>query len=491
MNIPPPRPSPDTPTRRDVTMARLLIVSLLVLCACSSLRGQADSMARKGLLVEAAAIYDDLSRQNPNDGELVLVRDNLRLRALTRLLSDARRARVEGRDEDAEDSLLRFLNHRAEWNTKLDGGLESSLREEVAGTRRHLQKLVGAPAGRGHALTAEQALLRKQPLLTHPELSRVARDMEWLVLQSGKASCLRLRDTSTEDSPHWRELVYRYCGHWREYAPRPASAPELFGPPSWSGAVEGLDAAQQARLEARLTQAFEASAWFSPGGPARPEFKLGGRFVTERDSQAVALTAPWTESVPYTDHEDRTETIEEPYEAEEEYTDEDGKTRTRTVTKYTSHTHTYSVPVTRYRDVPRTFEYHALRLSQAHHLAVASAATLDARRSPFVLAMQDQLSESGHEHDVTFEKGKVRPSQPSFTPAETWLDAKVEALAAAFSRQLATHWQESYCSTPSLTLDEAARCARAGAAVPAQVARVLSDILGADATQVPILFASP
>jgi len=473
-------------------MARpLLLVPLLVLCACSTLRGRADSLAQKGLYVEAAAIYDDLIRQSPYDTELLQARDGLRSRALSQLLSDARRARLEGRDEEAEAWLLRFLDHRARWGSKLSGGLENSLREEVEGTRRHLQRVVGAPAGRGHALTAEKALLRKQRLLGHRELALLARDMEWLVLQSGKTTCQRLKDTSTDDSPHWRELVFRYCGHWREYAPRPASAPELFGAPSWAGAVEGLDEARQARLEARLTQAFESSPWFVPGGPVRPVFTLEGRFTTERDSRPVELTAPWMERVPYTDHEDRTETIEEPYEAEEEYTDKDGKKRTRKVTKYTRHTHTYSVPVTRYRQVPRAFEYHALRLSQSHRVAVASSAVLDARRGPFTVVLQDQLSESGHEHDVTFEEGHVRPERPRFTAAEAWLEAKVESLAAAFSQRLVAHWRESYCSTPSLTLDEAARCARAGVAMPIQGVRVLSDILGADATQVPALFASP
>ncbi|WP_237079211.1 hypothetical protein [Myxococcus xanthus] len=472
-------------------MVRLLLVSLLALCACSTLRGRADSLAQKGMFVEAAAIYDDLIRQSPYDQELLLAREGLRSRALAQLLSNAREARLEGDDEEAEAWLLRFLNHRTAWNAKLSGGLESSLREEVDGTRRHLQRLVGNPARQGHALTAEQTLRRKQPLLAHRELALISRDMEWLVLQSGKTSCQRLRDASTDDSPHWRELVFRYCGHWREYAPRPATAPELFGPPSWTGTVEGLDEAQQAQLEARLTQAFESSPWFAPGGSARPEFSLEGRFVTQRDSHPVELTAPWKESVPYTDHEDRTETIEEPYEAEEEYTDSKGKTKTRKVTKYTKHTHTYSVPVTRYRDVPRTFEYHALRLSQAHHVTVASSVVLDARRGPFIVTLQDQLSESGHEHDVTFTEGNVRPQRPNFTLAEVWLEAKVEALRVAFSRQLTEHWRESYCSTPSLTLDEAARCARAGIAVPIQASRVLSDILGADATQVPALFALP
>jgi hypothetical protein len=474
-------------------MARLLrlLPLFLLLSACSTLRGRADELARNGQFVEAAALYDDLVRQDPKKTELVNARDDLRWRALEQLLGNARRYRLEGQDEKAEEDLLRFLAHRAEWKSKLNGALESSLLEEMEGTHKHFRQLIGAPAQKGLALTAESHLVRKRPLLAHREMVVIQREMESVVAQSGRAACLKLKDTSSEDSPHWRELVFRYCRHWREYAPRPPVPSELLGPPEWSVQLEGLNSAQQARLQARLAQAFEASPWFSPDATPRPSFTLLGRFSTRHGSDSVQRTATWSERVPYTDHEERQETIEEPYEDEEQYTDDKGQKKTRKVTKYRKRTRNFTVPVTRYRDVPRTFEYHALRLSVEHRIALTSTGVLDPGRAPLTTTHQDQFSESGYEHEVTFHPGGVSPQRVSFTPTHSWLEKQVDAMGERFSAQLVEHWRQSYCGHPVLTLDEAARCARSGAALPTQAYRVLSEHLGDDAARVSTLFAQP
>ncbi|MFP2907470.1 hypothetical protein ACLESD_20955 [Pyxidicoccus sp. 3LFB2] len=473
-------------------MVRLLrLLPLLLLSACTTLRGRADALAREGQYVEAAAIYDDLVKKSPYRQELVTARDDLRWKALEQLLGNARRYRVEGLDEPAEEDLLRFLNYRAAWNSKLNGALESSLLEEMGGTHQHLRALIGAPAQQGLALTAEHALARKRPLLAHREMVVIQKEMENVVLQSGKDACQRLRTVSTEDTPHWKELVFRYCNHWREYAPQPPAPSELYGPPGFQGDVSGLNEAQLQRLQARLVSAFEASPWFSTGATARPEFSLAGRFSTERDSTSVELTAPYTVQVPYTDHEERTETIEEPYTEEEEYTDGDGNKKTRTVTKTRTYTRTYTVPVTKYRDETRTFEYHALRLSVDHRVALSATGVLDSRRAPLSAVLQDQLSEHGYEHDVSFSDANVSPQRASFTPPQVWLESRVEEMGRRFSQQLVAHWRDSYCAPPMLTLDAAARCARAGTELPTPAYRVLSEVLGDDAARVPQLFASP
>ncbi|MCP3139038.1 hypothetical protein [Pyxidicoccus xibeiensis] len=474
---------------RPVRLLPLLLLSAL--CACTTLRGQADALARQGQYVEAAALYDDLIRKSPHEPELVTVRDDLRWRALEQLLGNARRFRLEGHDEKAEDDLLRFLQQRTEWNARLNGALESSLLEEMEGTHQHVRRLIGVPAQQGLALTAQQSLIRKRPLLAYREMAVIQREMESVVLQAGKDACQRLRSTTSDDTVHWKELVFRYCGHWGEYAPRPPPAPELHGPPGFQAEMEGLNAAQLARMQDRLTAAFEASPWFSPGAPARPEFSLKGHFSTERDSTSVQLTAPYTESIPYTDHEERKETIEEPYTEEEEYTDSEGKKRTRTVTKTRTYTRTYTVPVTKYREESRTFEYHALRLSVAHRVSLSASGVLDAGRGPVVSVLQDQASESAYEHDVTFSAGNVSPQRASFTPPHAWLDGRVDALAALFSRRLGEHWREAWCSGPMPTLEDAARCARSGATLPTPAYRALSEVLGEDAARVPSLFAAP
>jgi hypothetical protein len=79
----------------------------------------------------------------------------------------------------------------------------------------------------------------------------------------------------------------------------------------------------------------------------------------------------------------------------------------------------------------------------------------------------------------------------SFTPTHSWVEKQVDALGARFSTQLVEHWRQSYCEQPALTLDEAARCARSGTALPTQAHRVLSEHLGDDAARVSALFSQP
>ncbi|MCP3103597.1 hypothetical protein LZ198_32410 [Myxococcus sp. K15C18031901] len=473
-------------------MVRLLATLLLSLSlgACTTLRGRADALARNGQFVEAAGIYDELVAKSPYEKELVVERDDLRGKALSQLLGNARRLRLEGQDEKAEDHLLGFLDRRVAWNARLSGGLESSLLEEMGGTDQHLQRLITEPARQGFALTAEEALVRKRPLLAHEEMVHIRKRMEDAVLQGGQGTCERLKGLSSEGGSHWRELVARYCHHWGGFAPEPPPGPELTRVPSWTGAVVGLDAAQEELLRGRLTRVYESSPWFSNAARAAPELSLAGRFTTERDSHTVELTAPYYEQVPYTDHEDRTETIEEPYDEVEEYTDKDGNKKTRTVTKVRKYTRTFTVPVTRYRDVARTFEYRALRRSVDYQLTLSSSGVLDGRRGPLSTVLQDHYSQFGYEHDVRFGPGDVQPQRAVFSAPDAWLTQRVEQMAAIFAQQLVEHWRQSYCGASILTLDDAARCARAGTALPTPAYQVLSGILGDDAARVPSLFVA-
>ncbi|QDF04305.1 hypothetical protein [Myxococcus xanthus] len=122
--------------------------------------------------------------------------------------------------------------------------MERLLHESVEGTRGHLEARVSAPAQQGRTLTAEHSLRRKQALSAHSELAHLATDMESRVQASGKASCQRLKGLGSDDSPRWRELVFRYCSHWQEYASRPSVVPGVFGAIMWDRSVEGLSETQ-------------------------------------------------------------------------------------------------------------------------------------------------------------------------------------------------------------------------------------------------------
>ncbi|WP_147450262.1 hypothetical protein [Corallococcus carmarthensis] len=471
--------------RRSFLVPALLCAGALT--ACTTIRGQANDLAEKGRFVEAAEVYLKLVNDEPNNPEYRASLDDLRWRGLSQLLTQARQARVEGRDEDAEANLEQFLAYKVKWNSKLDGGMESSLLEEMAGTHQHLRQLISEQAKRGNALTAESHLDRKRALLGHPEMAPIRRDMEEAVAQGGVATCEKLKHTLAGGAQHWTELVSRYCGHYQQPAPSAAVFPEALGLPTWQASVDGISNDVVQYLMTRLSGAFESTPWFSAASPRHAPLTIAGNLVERSTSQPVELTATWTESVPYTDHEDRTATAEVPYTVEESYEDK-GEMKKRLVRQTKTVEYKTTVEVTKYRDVSRSFGYQALRRGVEYHFAVVAQGILVDQHAPLAVKAEKALSASGYEHNITFEPGGVRPQKFERPNKEGWLDGELRGYEQSFFASLLARWQDSYCKAPAFAIEDAARCARGGAELPGPAKQALLDTLGDDAAQVHRLF---
>ncbi|MFB1483319.1 hypothetical protein [Corallococcus sp. RDP092CA] len=471
--------------RRPLLAPALLCAGLL--SACSTLRGKANDLAEKGRFVEAAEVYVKLVQDEPNNPEYRASLADLRWRGLSQLLTQARQARVEGRDEDAERDLEQFFSYKVKWSSKLDGGMESSLLEEMAGTHQHLRQLIIEPARQGHALTAESHLARKRALLANPEMAPIRRDVEEAVAQGGVETCAKLKQSLSGGAQHWAELVARYCGHYQQPAPRADMFPEALGVPTWQVSVEGISDDVVRYLTTRLSGAFEASPWYSEASPRHAPLTIAGSLSERRISEPVTLTAPWTEQVPYTDHEDRTATAEVPYTVEESY-EEQGVMKKRLVRQTKTVEYKTTVEVTRYRDVSRSFDYHAQLRGVEYHFAVVAQGLLQERHAPLAVKAERSLAASGYEHDITFEPGGVRPQRFERPDKEGWLDGQLRGYEQTFFASLIERWRDAYCKAPTFAVEEAARCARGGVELPGPAKLALMDALGDDAAQVHRLF---
>lgn len=458
-----------------------------VLSACSTVRGKANDLAEKGRFVEAAEVYVKLVQDEPNNPEYRASLEDLRWRGLSQLLTQARQARVEGRDEDAEGNLEQFLSYKVKWNSKLDGGMESSLLEEMAGTHQHLRQLIIEPAKRGNALTAESHLERKRALLAHSEMAPIRRDMEEAVAQGGLSTCAKLKQSLDSGAQHWTELVSRYCGHYQQSAPRAGMFPEALGVPTWQVSVDGISDDVVQYLTTRLSGAFEASPWYSEASQRHAPLTIAGSLSERRISEPVTLTAPWTERVPYTDHEDRTATADVPYTVEESYEDK-GVMKKRLVNQTKKVEYKTTVEVTKYRDVERSFDYHAQRRGVEYHFAVVAQGLLQERHAPLAVKAERSLEASGYEHNITFEPGGVRPQRFERPDKANWLDGQLRGYEQTFFASLMDRWQDAYCKAPTFAVEDAARCARGGVELPGPAKQALRDELGDDAAQVHRLF---
>jgi hypothetical protein len=147
-----------------------------------------------------------------------------------------------------------------------------------------------------------------------------------------------------------------------------------------------------------------------------------------------------------------------------------------------------TVKVTKYRDVPRTFEYSALRRDVEYHFAVVAQGLLQEQHAPLAVKTERSMTAHGYDHNITFEPGGVTPQKFERPNKERWMDSELRGYEQAFYESLMARWQESFCKSPVYGREEAARCARGGLQLSPTARQALVDTLGDDAAQVHQLY---
>jgi hypothetical protein len=492
------------------------VFCLGIALSCSSKYQRAEGLAKGGQFVEAAELFEQLLRADPKNKDLLERRERARWRALEQLLGQARTARRKDDHARADAQFERFLTYRRRWNTHLDGAMQSSQDDELEAIRKHLRQTVAAPAKAGLVLGAEKAYAGKGALFKHPELSAIRDEMAGELGQGAAAVCQRLQ-TEDASGSHWAELVWKYCDHFGIRIDGPKAPDVTANSLVLELLISGAGSGQQAATERMVLQAFSLSPWFSSRSENRVPAKITGEWNGRQSRQPVSLSANWIEQVPYQATEVvkepyqesvtvmETVTENEPYTENETYTYPCGTTTctgTRPVTRYRSvqvqkpvtkeQTRYRDVTreVTRYRDVPRVFNYDAVEVTANYRVGLAFKSEIEPKKAPLVASLTERFSQSDYEHDVHFPAARVLPRKSKLPTGEGWFQTQLVTFGSEVRRQLFARWKESFCSAGAFNVDEASRCARAGAALPAPAIAALTPVFGEDAARVSALFAS-
>jgi hypothetical protein len=436
-----------------------------------------------------------LARENPTDSELPKLMERARFRAVEHALTRAREYRLAGDPQSSQRHFADALTLRRRWNVKLNGALEDTVNDEREDATSRLRALVVPHAQKGEALTAESLVARHAFLLEHEELAALRAELVAASASSGAATCRKLRSTVTAAQPYWVWLVAEYCRHFQSDAPREWPLPDTFSSSKSNLAVAQLGPGVSGALEGRLNALARSGPWFSERGPWTATIATRGAVTSEQRQQPVMLSAGWVERVPYVEHV--TKTIEQSVpvqecEAYEESSSSGGKVqKVREVTRHKKMTKEVVVPETRFRDVPRTFEYQAMRVERRASFSGRTELTINDQATA---TAGHELSDAvhGYSHDVSFEPAHVRPVRPELMPVEVWIEGNANRLANAFAESMRESWRTRFCRGPAYSIEEAARCARVADKVPAAALEGLTPALGADAQLVPsLLSASP
>lgn len=491
-----------------VMKARLFLGALVVMAGCAkSVSTRADEAYKKRSYLEAAELYDQVVRANPNDTKAAAKRTAARSEALRELLAATSRARVAGKLDQATTSLAELLVRRNSWAMKLDGQAAKELTLEIVAAGSAIATAVTATATSRGPLSAELLAAHYAPLLAHADFQNWRREIEDSVAGVGRTKCEALAPRAT--TPYWSWVVGTYCQHFGgvdvKVLPRANARTGLVV----EGSIVGIPAEDTARIRTTLSAVFRESVWFSPDAPKQARAQLGGKLAVTFDSRPITKTATWTEKVPYTAYEDEQESYQEPYNDQESYSEQvphteyrtesrscgsstcsetvpttvySSETRYRTVTKYRTAYRTVTKPVTRYRDEPRSFTYAAIERSG--HYVSALRLRFD-RDSPEVVAeVKTDSFERGLDHDVSNADAGVSPQRANL-PQLADLTAHEEAqLGTEVKTKLEAAYREAYCRASEFSLEEAAACAYlAPADVPAGVHAALRGAFGDDELQ--------
>ena len=470
------------------------MLSMVLLCGCLTRYRQANELAREGKFVEAAELFDQLAKENPADPELPALVETAHQRAVEQALGNARRQRLSGDPKSAQEWFARGLELRDRWNLKLNGALESTVDDEREDATERLRAQVLPLARKGEALTAQALIGRYGFLLKHPELAALRTELDQLALESGKDSCKRLRAAASAAEPHWTNLVAHYCEHFLADAPRRWPLVETFGGDVRATvAVSQLSEALAGTLQAALLKQLYEGPWYSAAGTQPGQLTVGGAVSQKNRERVVQLQAGWTERVPYI--ENVTKTFEEQVPVNECEVYEESQTinnasvqvqKTRTVTKTKTRKYQKVVPETRWREVPRSFEYQALQVERSQSYAVRAELTVGGQ-SAASAGRDASDAVSGYSHDVVFAEANVHPQRPDFPAPEGWFSARAAELAANLAEAQADGWRARFCRSGAYDLEAAARCARAVSKLPAEAVAALRGVMGADAVLAPAL----
>ncbi|MBW8772761.1 MAG: hypothetical protein JF590_05665 [Gemmatimonadetes bacterium] len=466
----------------------------LVMAGCTTLRGRADTAYAHGDFMQAAQLYDKLVTDNPGDRELIARRERARAGELGRELSDVQAARYAQLDGEHTGRLALLLDQRDSWGGVMPAELQPALATEVDAAAARISDEATAKLAAAGPLAAQDTVAHYTHLLARADFTQQRGRLHESVSTAGQARCTQLAEVAT--TPYWSMLADRYCAHFGVIRDVP-QLPEQRTALAIDGAAAGESDDETRALRGALTQAFQKSPWFATNGTGSAHAIVDGTVEVGASSREVTLTATWTEQVSYTDYETQSESYQEPYDDTATYTetvnDPDGtshtEVKTRTVTNYRTAYRDVQVPVTKYRDEARSQDYPAIERDATYRSRLRLRS--DGGLPEITASVEGADQQHGYDVDATIGAAGVSPSGAHLMTHEQFAAGQHDRLAARFLELLKAEYTRRFCTQPTYTIEEAARCTMAGFGQVPQAAREsLGQVLGSETSYLGAVLAN-
>ena len=137
------------------------------------------------------------------------------------------------------------------------------------------------------------------------------------------------------------------------------------------------------------------------------------------------------------------------------------------------------MPVTKYRDEERSQQYPAIQRLATYDSRLRLH--LDAGLPEITASVDATDHQSGYDVDVTIPVAGVTPSRAELPTHEQFAAEQHARLAAQLLDLMKAEYSRRFCTAPTYTIEEAARCAVAGIdQVPRQARAALGQVFGGE-----------
>jgi len=393
----------------------------------------------------------------------------------------------KGNTDSALEQLSFVLGRRLEWPIEA-AAFAPRIDAAVQWGSARVASEEGATLSAHRPRAAQQSLARRSRYLQSSAFSQLKADLGVRIHTEAVTRCNALDQELA--TPFLRHFASAYCGAFNApWTPATTPLPFMIGRFDVATEVDGLTPPQSEQVVAKLNASLRETRWYSPSAPEGGRAHVTGLVAANFSVEDVVLKADYTVRVPYTAWESYEEPYQETYTDTESYTESvpytvwgsesyscgsydhpqtcsrstshteyrtEYRTRpvTRTRTKYRSETRM----VTRYRDEDRTHEYNARK----HHGRYNSVwrVFLQSQDWPTPLSLQFQrnASETGIEHDETFEPADVFPTHEKLRSHAQWADKQFDDLENEVIETMTNAWTKAFCAQSTYEPEEAARC---------------------------------
>lgn len=414
-------------------MKYLLI--LLLVCSCATAKKKAIELSEKGRHEEAIQFWAEAIKKDPDDEE---VRNGFQSSLdfvsndrLTRI----RDKRLSNNQQEALTEMKSLVDLQKKWNIKLDFNSSSFQGKEVNYLWPYYKSTILAKISKKMPLGAESDHREFKDVFNS---EKEYESVQTLINQKGKEKCLELKGLQGS-RPFFSSYVTQFCNYFKvETTNKNNVSSVLYLRPKLDADITNISDTSLGSLQIAMEKTMKETPWYHPEAERDISVRLKGQYNWKPASERVRQAHNYTEKVPYTDYVTVNKTRSVPYE---------DVVNGQKVTRYRTESYKEKDPVTKFRDVPRVYEYWAMRNSMEVALNISGSMLLQKETFPFFF--QKTIKEEKILHDINLPKIGLYPQREDVLPPLTKFDGLSKDIGEQLKNDLNAIWEKNFCTLPS------------------------------------------